>query len=836
MSLGSHRLGLGITRNISPKILVVKTRLGLTAPVSVLSEDGDFVAQLGTNNGTTPTFTLSGGNGAFAIGDVPAAFWTFDSNVGTVSNQWGYLNSEGTIKGIIIADASKIDTLLGYMTVTISAAGFPDKQITIPTNKTEWSLSLDFVDPQVINDPSLTFAGNTASTLFDDYTGTETSVAGPSRIAIVGGRELPSADWDSTDLDGVPLPNAIVKGMLLDGTTTAQRFTLDPVAWYEDDGGTFFFEVEVGTVTASTTDRIMDAYSVDGSAQDNIILYTVGSNRHLFMRSDSATVVSMAAGAVTPAQTEVIGLRVKADDILLRSDTTVITDTVAELPVFSSFRLGLVATEGNQFVIKRMLYTPEHLSNAQISNVVSKGLKELVVPAGNKTTSFTTLRLRDLSLYTRVFGVQEDQGNEIPASFTQEILVTNKTEFLAAHATIAAGGCIRIQDGTYNDWGTISWTGADGTQSDRIYILPETLEGVKFTGALYLRIFPDYVTMRGFDFDGCSGLHHTVRFEGNFGVFIRNRVDTITSYGFGFYGDDTDVSQNTVVDCDGTCFIQPDTNPDTPELVAITKRNKYHHNSFIRPGPNPGGNAGSPISLGYGFSPIGTLDDDSGAIVEWNYFDTRADGEIVSIKSNSNIIRYNWVEDGQTSHISIRMGRDNVVYGNILTGMEVAWRWSGEDNGMYYNIVTAATSSSVVSRLCGHVVSGGDDSYRASVNNKQTHNILVGFDYHADLQTSWDEAEIPRPNSNTTKHNVFLNDSSVPGFIGQGLYDEAEYLLTNEVLENYTMSIDSGGRYTSISGVPIDFTEKITVSNAVYGSITIDPSDIPWLNDIDMSN
>lgn len=451
----------------------------------------------------------------------------------------------------------------------------------------------------------------------------------------------------------------------------------------------------------------------------------------------------------------------------------------------------------------------------------------LTIPYGGllfNSLPYTSVSIKTLISYLSSFGVSQQISDNIPSSFSKEYQVTSKAEFSTAIGLVQPGECIRIQDGVYTDWGTITWTGIDGTQTSPIYVLPETVGGVTFTGEMYLRIYPGYVYIHGFKFIDCDGSNQTLRFEGNYSKFIRNYVENLTSLGIGIYADFVEVFNNTLYENDGTLFVQPSTNPATPTIIAVKKQNHYHHNTFTRAGPNPGGNAGSPISLGFGFSPT-VLDDESGSIVEYNYFDTRADGEIITVKSNSNIIRYNWFEDGRTSHISIRMGSDNLVYGNILTGMNVVWRWSGERNKMFYNIATSAATSSNVAHLVGHV---GSDTYRASVDNEQQYNILIGFDKHAELQAPWEELTTPRPSGNITQNNLFLDSATLPNMTGQGDYDETEYLSSNTVSNNTVYPTNVGNVYSGPSS-NIDFSTVLTETNSILGLITIDPKGIPWI-------
>ncbi|MGH1360980.1 MAG: hypothetical protein ACRBC3_19650 [Burkholderiaceae bacterium] len=116
MALGLH-IGLWTSAlnsgNLGPRILTSNA-----APVTELSEDGDYVIQLYTSDDSSPTYSIVGGNGAFAIGDVPAGD--------------GYAGP-GTMKGVVIADATLIDFSVASMPVVVSATGLANITITVIT-------------------------------------------------------------------------------------------------------------------------------------------------------------------------------------------------------------------------------------------------------------------------------------------------------------------------------------------------------------------------------------------------------------------------------------------------------------------------------------------------------------------------------------------------------------------------------------------------------------------------------------------------------------------------------------------------------------------------------
>ncbi len=116
MALGLH-IGLWTSAlssgNLGPRILTSNP-----APISELSEDGDYVIQLYTSTGDALVNPqIVGGNGAFAIGDVPAGE--------------GYAGP-GTMKGIVIADASLLSITGASLSVEVSATGLPNRTITVP--------------------------------------------------------------------------------------------------------------------------------------------------------------------------------------------------------------------------------------------------------------------------------------------------------------------------------------------------------------------------------------------------------------------------------------------------------------------------------------------------------------------------------------------------------------------------------------------------------------------------------------------------------------------------------------------------------------------------------
>lgn len=111
-----------------PRILAQNTR-----PVSELTEDGAYVTQLATSDGEALVNPqIVGGNGAFAIGDVPETFRAINGLIEVTENGDWIVIGSGTIKGVVVADESLL-TITGASTpITVSSDNHANITFNVP--------------------------------------------------------------------------------------------------------------------------------------------------------------------------------------------------------------------------------------------------------------------------------------------------------------------------------------------------------------------------------------------------------------------------------------------------------------------------------------------------------------------------------------------------------------------------------------------------------------------------------------------------------------------------------------------------------------------------------
>jgi len=322
--------------------------------------------------------------------------------------------------------------------------------------------------------------------------------------------------------------------------------------------------------------------------------------------------------------------------------------------------------------------------------------------------------------------------------------------------------------------------------------------------------------------------------EGDRCKILSNTIDSMSSFGFGIYGHETDIADNMVTNCYRSVFSQPDTNPSTPKSKLTVKRNHYHHNAFVNPGRYRGGNPGSPISLGYGFYPLFGVDDEAGAIVEWNYFDTRADDEVISVKSDFNVLRFNWIENGQATHFSIRMGSDNLIYGNIIREVDIGWRISGERNFFAFNVVVARNERAIMMHLHVETPEISPESryllYRTASFNTQIYNLFIGFGSHAKVVLLPSSNIASLPIGNLTASNIICTMYEDAAFTDMDPFLEASYLGQNQYRDNFSLETLKPIGPSQLRDLLSFFAmHELAIANKTHGLIVVSLQDIPWL-------
>jgi poly(beta-D-mannuronate) lyase len=225
--------------------------------------------------------------------------------------------------------------------------------------------------------------------------------------------------------------------------------------------------------------------------------------------------------------------------------------------------------------------------------------------------------------------------------------------------TAMAGDVIIVHNGVYHT-NTAITVNRQGTATDPIRIVAQTLGGVEITGAQGFNITSPaaYVVIEGFLFTHVSG-RIQIRSGATHIRFTRNFFECT---GSGAYltiaGDDAQIDLNefrnkrtlgNMIDVRGSGS-------------QIARRVWIHHNYF-HDFTSPGGNGAETIRFGLS----GLSLSDGFGLIEHNLFERcTGENELISNKSSSNTYRYNTIVDSPGGELTLRHGNDCLVYGNYI--------------------------------------------------------------------------------------------------------------------------------------------------------------------------
>lgn len=442
--------------------------------------------------------------------------------------------------------------------------------------------------------------------------------------------------------------------------------------------------------------------------------------------------------------------------------------------------------------------------------------------------------LPDLSVTEGIFGVRSP--STLP-SFNATHAVTDRASLIAAWSAAQPGDAIILADGVY-DFGATFLTGLSGTSAAPVWVIPQTLLGAELVGATEIRTTGDFINVQGVRVRDTTSLSHAWRFVGDNNRFLSNELVRMAQagLGIGFYGSFNEAADN-LSDDNFVTFIEPDQSSIANPLPT-PKQNWYHHNTFTNQNPLFIGNAGSPINLGFGYSPPFNPDTAHGSIVEWNDFvDYQRDGEIVSIKSDDNIVRFNRSSNTLRSHYSVRLGDNNLIYGNIMTGTWLGWRTSGANNAFLYNYLQVEPSPIAAVHAANPTLPSATpplQSYLASVGNKTCRNFVIGrTPAHRIERIVGLDSVTALPTGNTFEENILLmtHYPTVLDLANEN-HPVNEFLKSNPIGDNAFFVESAPGSYDNACGVEFDFEAPKTLPNSIHGPITVSLADVPWLSGV----
>jgi len=268
---------------------------------------------------------------------------------------------------------------------------------------------------------------------------------------------------------------------------------------------------------------------------------------------------------------------------------------------------------------------------------------------------------------------------------SQTFVNTRQTLQTAINAAVP-GSTIIVRNGTYNDF-YASVTTKSGTAANPITIKAETVGGVTLTGdSRFTMKKSEHIKFEGFVFD-CTGSNTLIKLEACNNIRITRNVfeldtpvaikwivvvGTFDDYTFQFLSHHNRIDHNTFKNkFTGGNFITIDGTYSQDRTIGHQSQyDRIDHNYFYNNSPRA---VNEKESIRIGNS---QLCNSSGfTTVEFNLFEEcDGDPEIVSVKSNDNLIRHNTFNRNHGT-LTLRQGNRSRVEGNYFFG-------GGKPNGM----------------------------------------------------------------------------------------------------------------------------------------------------------
>ncbi len=276
---------------------------------------------------------------------------------------------------------------------------------------------------------------------------------------------------------------------------------------------------------------------------------------------------------------------------------------------------------------------------------------------------------------------------QLPISQTA---IASPEALVDAVAAALPGDQLVVRNGVYSNW-ECNLTGR-GDANNPVVIRPETPGGVVFSGQTKLTVSGEYLVLREFIFDNCFD---------NVVVMNGGKYNRVTQCQFFFCGS-LDESRGTF-----DHIVSVDSGADYSRIDHCYFTGSKSMSIKIRvpdddPGAAPRGvniaynvfrdiyriwvNGQENIQIGQKIFRTGI----TGALVEFNLFDNAdADNEIISIKSQHNVVRYNVAAHCRTSGFVFRGGQGNRFEGNVVAGCGEGLRIFDDNhviiNNLFYN-------------------------------------------------------------------------------------------------------------------------------------------------------
>jgi hypothetical protein len=188
------------------------------------------------------------------------------------------------------------------------------------------------------------------------------------------------------------------------------------------------------------------------------------------------------------------------------------------------------------------------------------------------------------------------------------------------------------------------------------------------------------------------------------------------------------------------------------------------------------------------------------AIVENNLFQNwNGEEELISIKSDHNIIRNNCIIGSQYSHIVVRHGKNNLITGNWADGVKEGIRISGRDNFYVFNYRRAYSGGNMFRLHPGELFSDGSRfRYTDATRNVLRYNVSAKMDRIVETEPRLGGTHIfqKSPTENVISDNVLysssMSGSNVKGSYlnNDGKWSESQFRANNEWGDNTIINRD----------------------------------------------
>ncbi len=304
----------------------------------------------------------------------------------------------------------------------------------------------------------------------------------------------------------------------------------------------------------------------------------------------------------------------------------------------------------------------DYLDNDKPARQLGGGHVGLRLMAGAK------LKISNFELY------QLTQNPYLLIQPKQQTVVHNRAQLSKAIEQAVAGSKIVLEDGHYAD--VQIEISQSGSARQPIEIVARNPGKVILSGKPWLKLTGSYIKLSGLKFANGTRFNND-KYVGKGGNSINKKAPYLVE----FLGDHNRLTNCEIDNFDGHhgmwisvegaynridhCrFTNKMTHGGIVSSSKPPKSGAYHrfdHNYFSR--PDIGSDNAEIIRLATGWA----YNVDAKMKVEYNIFEqSNGEGEVISDKSSSNTIRYNWFKNNQ-GHLSLRQGKGTHVYGNWFT-------------------------------------------------------------------------------------------------------------------------------------------------------------------------